>query len=703
MMKDNPPEDTQSAEDKRRNKPCENCRAHRRKCVVVSGDHCERCIKNNVACVFLVVSKPKLAAKKAISQSKKRRLLNQVYDLEDICEDLEDQLRTMDIKFDSSSSSSSPSIKTEDSDDQAVTFYEPPQSDTPRSAETELVGYSKPSQPFANICTCTTSTPCSHMKINTHSTTPEWNLTISREQQGLRFQTSIKTIEDIILFTVESLKYFNMASDVPRPPLYYSEQRQGQLQVTLKRLDGEEVVAQLIKHSRRQRPVDIDSLRPIFESALYTAITEKLLQNYFECVNLTYALVHEKHFYQHIRKHPECMMVPAICAFMMVNQCQHVKLDMISPAIRKDLELHFVSQARSSLEEVLFEHKPTLESIATMTYLAQYNLIAMNGNEAWLQMGTAWQMAMDVKPEYLAILKNPHKYSQEQQMDAESWKRLYYYIRYVEVNLYTVFQPTSNFLSLIDDCGLGYPKMNDHDMRDDDHINAFIVLDALVKISVQHLEDSNDNILYALFRGTMETVSQALVEKMEHFMFHWWKALPARFQIGSSPIEYLPQKNIDACQIPQVLMLNNTYHLFWMAFECRLMRDPRDADLAGTSLHFSNSDRALAIVSMCCDAIARCTEALYRLAPCKIDPPYIIIVIDVMSRLQEAADKKIATVARTNLELTMQILQSIMHALTEKGTTNLGVLDKSDNPPDGRLGQFLERLANLHTNSTPCT
>jgi hypothetical protein len=651
-----------------------------------------------------------MAVKKSISQSKKRRLLNQVYDLEEICEDLEDQLRAMDIRFDSSGES--PSIKSEVFDDEdEISFDGHPQSDSPPTSETELPGYSNLSS-LARLCTCAQSTPCVHMDaISAHHTAPEWNLTISRERQGLRFQTSIKTIEDIIVFTAESLKYFSMANDVPRQPSYYSEQRQGQLQVTLKRLDGEEIVAQLIKHTRRRKhtPLNLDSMRPVLEKVFYSAITTRLLQNYFECINLTYALVHEEHFYQHLRKHPDCMMVPAICALMMVNQCQHVKFDNIPRAARKDLELHFASKARSALEEVLFEQKPTLESIATMMYLAQYNLAVLNGNEAWLQMGTAWQMATDVKSDYLTILKTPQRYSREQQLDAESWKRLYYYIRYVEVNLYTVFEPTSNFLSLMDDCNLGYPKMNDHDMKDDEHINAFIVLDTLIKISSRHLEDSNDNILYALFRGTMETVPQALVEKMEHFLCLWWKALPARFQLGSSPIEYIPQQSIDNCRIPQVLMLNNIYHLFWMAFQCRLMRDPRNADLAATSLHYCNSDRALAIVSICCDAIARCTEALYRLAPCKIEPHYLIIAIDVMSRLQEAADKKIAEIAKSNLLITMRILKSVMNAIGEKGAQVLGPFDNTDNcdmsaeSATGGLAQFLGRLASLNENSAPCT
>jgi hypothetical protein len=139
------------------------------------------------------------------------------------------------------------------------------------------------------------------------------------------------------------------------------------------------------------------------------------------------------------------------------------------------------------------------------------------------------------------------------------------------------------------------------------------------------------------------------------------------------------------------------------------MRDPRNADLAATSLHYCNSDRALAIVSICCDAIARCTEALYRLAPCKIEPHYLIIAIDVMSRLQEAADKKIAEIAKSNLLITMRILKSVMNAIGEKGAQVLGPFDNTDNcdmsaeSATGGLAQFLGRLASLNENSAPCT
>lgn len=647
--------------------------------------------------------------KKSISLSKKRRLLNQVWDLEDVCDNLEDQLKSMDIQLDAKNYT--PSIKSEEVDEDGETSVgKSTQSNTLASSETEMYGYPRTISSSSEVCNCTQSTPCSHMQASSPISS-EWSLTISRERQGLRFQTSIKTIEDILVFTAESLKYFSISSDVPRQPMYYSDQREGQLQVTLKRLDGELVVAQLIKQSRRQHtPLNIESIRPILEKAYYAAITQKLLQAYFKCDNLSYALVHERHFYHHIENHPDCMMVPAMCAYMMVNHCQHVILDAIPPNVRKNLELHFASKARLALEDVLFDEKPTVESIWTMMNIARYNLTILNGSEAWMQIGTAWRMAIDLKPKYLNVLNNPLAYDEETQVAAESWRRLYYYIRYMEVNLHTIFQPTSNYISVIDDCDLGEPIMNDHDLQDDDHKNAFVVLDRLIKLSVRHLEDSNDNILYALFRGTIDSVSQSSVEKLEHFLCLWWKDLPPQFQLGPSPIQYLPQSSIDKCEIPQVLMLNNLYHLFWMAFQCRLMRDPRHADLAATTLHFSNSDRALAIVSICCDAIARCNEALLRLSPCKVDAHYLIIAMDVMSRLQASTDKKISKIAKTNLILTMRILKSITHSLVLKGVNVLGSLGNNpqdddsqpDNPTVG-LGQFIGRLTSIYESTTPCT
>ncbi|KAI9286606.1 hypothetical protein BC943DRAFT_336327 [Umbelopsis sp. AD052] len=631
--------------------------------------------------------------------SEDRRRNKPFWDLEDVCENLEDQLKSMDIQFDAKNYT--PSIKSEEGSETSVDS----QSDTLVSSETEMYGYPRPS------CNCIQSTPCPHMQALS-SNSSQWNLTISRERQGLRFQTSIKTIEDILVFTAESLKYFSISSDVPRQPLYYSDRREGQLQVTLKRLDGEVVVAQLIRQSRRQHtPLNLESIRPILEKAYYSAITQKILRAYFECDNLSYALVHERQFYNHIEHHSDCMMVPAMCAYMMVNHCQHVMLDGLPAVARKNLELHFASKARSALEDVLFDEKPTVESIWTMMNLARYNLTTLNGSEAWMQIGTAWRMAIALKPDYLDVLHNPHAYDEEMQVTAESWRRLYYYIRYLEVNLHTVFQPTSNYLSVIDDCDLGEPTMNDHDLQDDDHKNAFVVLDRLIKLSVRHLEDNNDNILYALFRGTIDTVSQSSVEKLEHFLCLWWKDLPPQFQLGPSPIQYVPQSSIDECQIPQVLMLNNLYHLFWMAFQCRLMRDPQHADLAATPLHFSNSDRALAIVSICCDAIARCNEALLRLSPCKVDAHYLIIAMDVMSRLQASTDKKIASMAKSNLVLTMRILKSVTHSLVLKGVHVLGTL--SSNPQDGDesqtdnqtvgLGQFIGRLTSIYESTAPCT
>ncbi|KAH8550774.1 hypothetical protein BGW37DRAFT_495795 [Umbelopsis sp. PMI_123] len=702
-----------NTEDRRRNKPCENCRAHRRKCVVLSGDRCERCIKNNISCIFLITTKPKVVQKKSISQSKKRRLLNQVWDLEDVCDNLEDQLKSMDIHFDAKKYSPPVKLEQLDEDDES-TVSTSKQSNTAASSETEMYSYPKSSSSSSSteLCNCAEPTPCSHMKV-VSPISSEWSLTISRGKQGLRFQSSIKTIEDIMVFTAETLKYFSISSDVPRQPMYYSERREGQLQVTLKRLDAEEMVAQLIKYSRRGQhtPINIESIRPILQQAYHSAITHKLLQAYFKCDNLRYALVHEKRYYQHIETHRDCMMVPAMCAYVMASQCQHVMMEGIPETMRMNLELYFASKARSALEEVLFAESPTLESVWTILNLARYNLMILNGSEAWIQIGIAWRMAVQLKSDYLEVLNNPENHTREMQLTADSWRRIYYYIRYMEVNLHNIFQPTSDYLSVIDDCDLGEPTMNDHDLQDDDHKNAFVVLDRLIKLSVRHLKDSNDNILYALFRGATDSVSQSSVDKLEHFLCLWWKELPPQFQLGPSPLQYIPQKTIDDCQIPQVLMLNNLYHLFWMGFQCRLMRDPRHANLASTTLHFSNSDRSLAIVSICCDAIARCNEALLRLSPCKVDAHYLIIAMDVMSRLQTSVDKKISALAKSNLELTMRILKCFTETLSRKGSNFLGGAlckdmedddTQTDNPMVG-LGQFLERLGIVYENSTPCT
>lgn len=681
----------------------ENCRAHRRKCVLTDGDRCERCIRTNAPCVFIVTSKPKIVTKKTITYSKKRRLLNQVRNLEEICENLETQLQSMDIHVEANSVNSTSSYNSfsREMSTEAVNSLHP---ETSRyTASTALIPLIA-----ANTCNCSYPTPCSHVATTSGGENKsDWNLAISREQQGLRFQTSIKSIEDVIIFTAESLKYFSIASDVPRHPLYYSEKRDGQLEVTLRKLDSEELVAQLIKRTNQKpAPQNLAVVKPLLQKAYYSAITQKLLKSYFKCFNLTYALVHEQHFYRHIEDHSDSVLIPAMCSLMMVNQCQHAKLDMVPIAARKDLQIHFATAARTALEDVLFEQQPTLESVAAMMYLGHYNLLTGNGNEAWLQMGTAWQMATELKAEYLPILKSANMYQMDQQLDAETWKRLYYYIRFVVVNLYTIFQPSSNFLNTMDDCDLGTPTMNDHDLQDEDHKNAFIVLDTLIKISIVHLQYSSDNVLYSLFKGSVETVPQASVEKMEHFLYSWWKELPDNFKLGTSPIEYLAQEKFDTCSSAQVIMLSNTYHLFWMAFQCRLMRDPRKANLAGTSLHYSNSDRALAIVSISCDAYAKGAEALYRLAPCKIDMHYLIIALDVMSRLQESADKKISSLAKTNLEVTMRILNCVIREMGDKGVQVLTIPSKTDISAantDAGLGRFLGLMANVTGNFTPCT
>ncbi|CAO3648612.1 unnamed protein product [Mucor hiemalis] len=195
----------------KRNKPCENCRTHRRKCKVSQGSQCERCVKMNLTCVFKFSVKPTVL-KKAVPNSKKSRMLEQVRILEQEMAAMEQQLRQLNVEvhLDSPNTvlfNSNESIASHTSN--LSTFYD---SDSNSSI------YS--SSGFYSDCECTDPTRCVHSEgskrikyeakgsprlspssststalttiTSQNKTNNSWQLTVKQGPKGISFQTSIR-------------------------------------------------------------------------------------------------------------------------------------------------------------------------------------------------------------------------------------------------------------------------------------------------------------------------------------------------------------------------------------------------------------------------------------------------------------------------------------------------------------------------------
>ncbi|GAN07036.1 hypothetical protein MAM1_0145c06526 [Mucor ambiguus] len=657
----------------KRNKPCENCRAHRRKCKVSQGTQCDRCVKMNLACVFKFTAKPTVI-KKAVPLSRKNRMLEQVRMMEQEMQAMEQQLKLLNVEVHiqpqenisdlSSSSSSSTSSGSSMSTISETTF----QDDDDVSAHTAT----------ATSCECTDPLHCLHihtkrMKVSPATTTPtalvrstphQWQLTVSQGPQGMRFQTSIRSISDVAVFVTESLRYFTTAAPLRTPNYHAADRTQQQLQVTNKMLQIEKVLHSFFKNKQQQQNSRQLLIAPPYPAdaggdlaVVRTSIKRQLVQSYFACAGLINPIFSKPCFLPLLEAHPNSLAATACCAFVAYSQCKHVT-HLNWPVSRESFAESLRQEAKDMLEDVLFEQEPDILIAGALMLLAQCALITLQNGEGRLYTSLCWRMALQLKDKYVATLStltpdSPH--ITPQQAVAESWRRLFYAARYLELNMYMIYDGLADFSSILFDSGIGLPVVLSNERGEVKQ--AIQVFHHVVRLHNCQMSARNDQLKYQLFAGNLSTISVHDVERLENQLINFWKSLPVDYRLSDSPLEYLQTDRIQQCENPYAIYLNQLYYAYWLALETRLMRSPSSTDLLGANMERFDGERALLIVSVSCDSISKIFHVLYCRLPCSVELHWLMIASDAMAMLKKAANPHIKARAQKNLKVTLRVMK----------------------------------------------
>lgn len=655
----------------------ENCRAHRRKCKVSQGNQCDRCAKMNLACVFKFTAKPTVI-KRAVPVSKKNRMLEQVRMMEQEMQAMEHQLKLLNVEVhiqphesasDVSSSSSSSSSGSSISGTSETTFED--DEDTASVHTT-------------TSCECTDPLHCSHihtkrMKFSLATATAlvkptshQWQLTVSQGPQGMRFQTSIRSISDVAVFLAESLHCFTAAAPLRTPNYHAADRTQQQLQVTNKMLQIEKVLHSFFKKKQQQQHSRQLLIAPSQQDSAVarTAIKRQLVQAYFACAGLINPIFSKPCFLPLLEAHPNSLAATACCAFVAYSQCKHVThLDW--PVSRESFAESLRQEAKEMLEDVLFEQEPDILIAGALMLLAQCALITLQNGEGRLYTSLSWRMALQLKDKYVDTLStlvpdSPH--TTPQQAVAESWRRLFYAARYLELNMYMIYDGLADFSSILFDSGIGLPVVLSNERGEVKQ--AIQVFHHVVRLHNCQMSTRNDQLKYQLFAGNLSTISVHDIERLENQLISFWKSLPVEYRLSDSPLEYLQTDRIQQCENPYAIYLNQLYYAYWLALETRLMRSPSSTDLLGANMERFDGERALLIVSVSCDSISKIFHVLYCRLPCSVELHWLLIASDAMAMLKKAANPHIKARAQKNLKVTLRVMKHRVQQTDQSGDDN---------------------------------
>lgn len=512
----------------------------------------------------------------------------------------------------------------------------------------------------------------------------EWRLVLSRRADGgLRLETPIRNLSEMAQFLNQTWKYFVID---PKTPYFlpYTTQPERYMPVTNRMLQAERILRGIIGQVRNMTttassPTSISTLRrrrSFFssqETQVMASFNCKMVDIYFNCQGFLSPVFVRSYYVHYLKSHPHSMLTNAMVAVVLCGQCRHVQNAQDTlPFSRQALAEIYREKARHQLQDALFDNdedeQPSVEKMATMWMIAQCLLVKLQTSEARIYITTAWRMAIQLKDSYSDTLQQLNYPNLADKLDpvtvakAETWRRIFYIIRYLEISMYIAYDGLVDFSAIIFHSSIGRPTVLPWEREDPVLCNAVQIYQYLITLSV--LPSGCDGsrpeelVLHRLYSGALEAVSCADLEFIEKRLIEFWHQIPREYWLSDAPISYVDPERVRRCSDPHVLYLNEMYFLFWLNFQSRLMQTPAKADLTGASFGRLDAERALLIVSIACDAVTRIMEALLRCLPCAIEAHWLTVVLDVLMLLKDAADPGLQMRAQSNFQTAFWVLNN---------------------------------------------
>lgn len=596
----------------------ENCRSHRRKCVLFNNAQCERCFKLELECVYKVPERPVKSFRPFISPSRRKKLFETMWMLNNESDRIQLQLNELKSQL----------------------------------AQKEA-------------CTCIDPTHCSHNLKLLPSTQPysQWGLTITSNHNGaLHVQTSIQSVSDLSNFVQEAFNVFKYSINIDQFP---QNNRQDVILVTNKTLKVELAVRNFVsaldftttEQEKRHGHILAKSLIKTDES-IRTRLKMHIIKEYFSCAGLIKPLLPRPYYYPILMSNPNSLLATAIVALVAYSKCQHINMSTFL-FTRTQFAESCRLEAKSLLEDILFESEPTLEICLALWAISASSTLASKGKESRFQSSICWNMLLQLKNTF--IINNCNTTTIEEQIKMETLTRLYYTVRHNEVNFHIICDQSRDFEAIINSSNFGLPTPLQCEMSDKEvvtAINCYRYL-SLLSIHPSGVDKDGDAEISALllFAGTIDEIPSTTIQYLENTALDMWNNIPNSLKLGTGPFHLVNPESIKNCHNPCILRFNLLFYIYWMNIQSRFMQSPQDTDLAGAAFSKIDGKRALIIASICSDAATKMFQALSYSLPCVIKLHWLTMCIEVLERLSKSVNTTIKHRALSNKSILVEVLK----------------------------------------------
>lgn len=496
---------------------------------------------------------------------------------------------------------------------------------------------------------------------------PSWFVTLQRTESGIQLETSISRMVDLIQFISQGTGF-----SPQRPPDYYSNHSQQTMMVVTNKMLKVELALRQVFGKKALRQEDTISISITVNNPLYLYDYTRqmtilhLVDSHFQCVRSVVPIV-SSYYHPLISSQPESTVAYAMAGFMALSSCTvHVSDKRIPYDSRSDFGKYLYDRAKDKLRDDLFDNDTSsIETVLAMLIMIRSSMILVRNKDTRLYLDLAWRTVLALRDTHLPTLRNSPTSSSETSpalARAETWRRLFYGVRYMLIHVQIILDDPVDFTSLVMESNIGYPEPLACECMDPQEKRRVEIYGLSVRFDDCHISNNIDTIGYRLFAGVLDKASLWQLSYMEHRLFSYWQDLPAEFRLSQTPMEYLDPAVIQHCPDPHMLRINQLYYAHWLTLQTRFMQPPATANLKDTSLTRIDGGRALLIVSICADAMTHLFQAFYHHETCMLELHWLLIVTDALQLLTKTANDAVRKRAEQNLKACLPVLMAQMQA-----------------------------------------
>jgi hypothetical protein len=413
-------------------------------------------------------------------------------------------------------------------------------------------------------------------------------------------------------------------------------------------------------------------------------VKQHLIDIYFACPHLHNPVLVKPYYHGYMHHHLDDMISWAAAAFVSYSSCHHVK-DYFSQSnigwTQQQVGAACEAEAKRLLDHAVFvdwtyDHDLSVSWLFTAHMLTHCALSTLRNKQARIYADGAWRMALQLKEVYVPVLKS--QCDDETLVYAESWRRLYVVARFMDVSLnlvndqgIDVSQLAAHFIDI------GFPQPLPCERSDktlSDAVAAFHDLTKLHHVAFTGYGERLSLLAFRLYTGKLTSIGVDDLRAIESRFVDFWHGLPPEHRIGTAPLDYIQMDRVHQCPSARALRVNAVYYVVIMSTMLRIMQhrdinddgDNDDTNSTCPLMDRMDGDRALLVVSICCDAVIKIYHVLHLRLPCTIELHWLSIVLDTILLLVHAKNQEIRRRAkqgaRTARDLFMQYVGRRHHA-----------------------------------------